>query len=144
MFDSENSKVLSTSVKYLGQPLFNFVNCKYMGVMLTEALPIYEDVARMTPSFLKHFKSLIYKFTYVGRKVLTYLFRAYTSSFCGLENWKFLDCKTKIQKLFTAYHKVVKIKWSINVWKTTMMLVRLRRLAILNICVPSAVQFFFI
>ena len=72
----------------------------------------------MTSSFLKQFNSLFYKFNYVDRKVLTFLFRTYTSSFYGLENWTLTGCKRDFQKLSITYHKAVKRICSMNVWES--------------------------
>ena len=83
VFRFKKSKVYSTSVKFLGQPLLNVRECKYLGVMLTETLSMDKDVDRMPSSFLKQFNSLFSNFKYIDRKVLTFLFRTYTSLFYG-------------------------------------------------------------
>ena len=71
----------------------------YLGVLLTETLSIDKDVDRMTTSFLKQLNSLSYKFNYVDRKVLTFLFRTHKSPSYGLKNWTLTGCKSDFQKL---------------------------------------------
>ena len=52
VFRSKKSKVPSTSVKLLGQPLFNVRECKYLGVMLTETLSIDKEIDQISSRFL--------------------------------------------------------------------------------------------
>ena len=123
------------------QPLSNVKDCKYLGVKLTETLPVDKDTDRMTSSFLKQFNSLFYEFNCVDRKVLTFLFRTYTSSFYGLKNWTLTGCKRNFQK---KIHLPIRKLWKDYAqWmcgRATMMLVRSRRCIFLNICMPSVVQ----
>ena len=91
---------------------------KYLGVMLTQTLSIDKDVDRTTSSFLKQFNSLFYKFNYVDRKVLKFLFCRYTSSFYGLENWTLTVCRRDFQKMSITYHKALKRTCSMNMWES--------------------------
>ena len=72
----------------------------------------------MTSSFLKQFNSLFYEFNYVDRRVLTFVFRTYISSFYGLENWSLTGSKRAFQKLSSTYQKAVKRICSMNVWES--------------------------
>ena len=90
------------------QPLFIVIECKYLGLMLTETLSIDKDFDRMTSNIWKQFNSLFYKFNYVDRKVpVLYIY-----------SWAVTGCKRYFQKLSINYHKVVKSICSMNVWES--------------------------
>ena len=88
-------------------------------MVITKTLSIDKDVARLTLSFLWQFNSLFYKFIYVDRNVLMFLFRTFTSSFYGLENLTLTGCTRDFQTLSITYHKAVKRIRSMNVWESS-------------------------
>ena len=72
-------------------------------------------VDRVLNSFLKQFNSMYYKFNFLDRSLLFYLFKTYTSSFYGAETW-YKPCRKSIHKISVSYHKAVKRISGLNVW----------------------------
>ena len=52
----------------------------------------------------------------MDRNVLYYLFRAYTSSFYGIESWCYKLTAQSLRKVSVVYHKAVKRISGFNVW----------------------------
>ena len=90
--------------------------CMYLGVLLTGNRNITPDINRVTNAFLKQFNAMYTKFYFVNREVLFYLFKAYTSSFYGIDLWFDKVPPSHLNKLNVSYHKAVKRICGLNTW----------------------------
>jgi len=117
IFGNRCSKNIRSTVDVGGNKL-NQVDCiKYLGVYLSANLSLDKDVDRVTDSFLKQSSSLFSKFRFVSLHALSFLFRAYTSSFYGINVWFEHPLKSRqLTRLSVAYHKAVKRVASMNIW----------------------------
>ena len=107
----------SSSVILLnGEQLAQVDKCKYLGVFLTENGNIAPDIDRVTTSFLRQFNAMYSKFHFAQKDVRIHLFKAYTSSFYGIDVWFDEIPSSHLNKLNVSYHKAVKKICGMAVW----------------------------
>ena len=92
---------------------------KYLGCMLDARLNDAQDCDRALDAFLKQFNGMFHKFYYMNRDVLTYLFKAYTSSFYACELWcgKY-NRERMFKKISVGYHKAIKRLCYLPIWSS--------------------------
>ena len=99
-----------------GSVLKDVNECIYLGVILNGSRDVGSDIDRVLSSFLKQFNCMYSKFNFAHRDVLIYLFKAYTSSFYGIEVIYDRIPKFLLNRLSVAYHKAVKRILNFNIW----------------------------
>ena len=84
-------------------------SCKYLGVCLSDDLSLDGDIDRCCRAFLGQFNSMFYKFSFVPKDQLIFLFMTYCTSFYGLELWNDGACRMRLfDRLSVSYHKALK------------------------------------
>ena len=114
----KDKKVVPIYRMRIGESILEEVNSiKYLGCMLDNRLNDAMDCDRALDSFLKQFNGMFHKFYYMNREVLTYLFKAYTSSFyaCELCSGKY-NRERVFKKISVGYHKAIKRICHLPVW----------------------------
>ena len=95
-------------VKIYNRILNTVIECKYLGVVLSDGLTCTRDVERAKVSFFNQFYSLYNKFYCMDQKLLIYLFKLHAMSFYGVEAW-FMKLHTKVlNNILIAYCKAIK------------------------------------
>ena len=84
-------------------------SCKYLGMIFDEHLSFKFDVDRCLVTFLKQFNSMYYKFSFVDKVQLLFLFNSYCTSFYGSELWyDLLNSASCLKGISISYHSSVK------------------------------------
>ena len=84
-------------------------SCNYLGVVFDENLSSDCDIERCLKSFYKQFNSMFYRFNFIDRDQLMFLFTSYCTSFYGCELWfDALEHKNLIKHVGMAYHGAIK------------------------------------
>ena len=98
-------------------PLERVYEYKYLGIILNDSSTNVDDADRAVNCFLKQFNALYYKFSFANQDVLSFLFKAYSSSFYGIELWyNDKNRKNIMNRISVAYHKSIKKVLNMNSW----------------------------
>ena len=90
---------------------------KYLGIILNECMNWKTESDRVVNAFLGQFNALYYRFNFVNQNVLNFLFKAYSSSFYGIELWyDMANRKSNLSKVSVAYHKAIKKVQNMKTW----------------------------
>jgi len=87
LFKCRKRSTVESSVHLFAEPLKRVFELKYLGIILTDDMSIGKDIDRVINSFLRQYNSMFYKFNFIDRNILFFLFKTYTSSFYGIELW---------------------------------------------------------
>ena len=88
----------------------------YLGVILAGNGSTLDDVNRVTSSFLKQFNGMYWRYNFLRRDMLYFLFKSYTSSFYGIDLWFEKMPDSHLDRVCIAYHKAIKRISGLNVW----------------------------
>ena len=117
IFKYRKNSVLNCSIKLNEVPLERVYEYKYLGIMLNDCLNNADDADRVINSFLKQFNALYYRFSFASQNVLSFLFKAYSSSFYGIELWyNDKNRKNIMNRISVVYHKSIKKNLNMNTW----------------------------
>ena len=118
IFKHKNYKTQEYNPKILldGAVLYDVNECIYLGVILNGSHDVGSDIDRRLSSFLKQFNGMYSKFNFAHNNVLFFLFKAYTSSFYGLEVIHDRIPKFLLNRISVAYHKAIKKIANLNTW----------------------------
>ena len=107
---------LSSNIYLNGAKLKHVPEFKYLGVFLSINNELAPDIDRVLDSFLRQFNAMNSKFYYCDKNVLFYLFKAYTSSFYGIETWIEKCYDYQLNRISVAYHKAIKRMCGLGTW----------------------------
>ena len=92
-----------------GRKVERVYDCKYLGIRLCDDFSLTVDIEKCHKTFLGQFNSMFYKFNFVGRDQLIFLFNAFCMSFYGIDLWH--ECfvhPRALKEISIAYHKALK------------------------------------
>ena len=107
---------LSSNIYLNDAKLKHVPEFKYLGVFLSINNELAPDIDRVLDSFLKQFNAMNSKFYYCDKNILFYLFKAYTSSFYGIETWIEKCFDYQLNRISVAYHKAIKRMCGLGTW----------------------------
>ena len=107
---------LSSNIHLNRAKLKHVSEYKYLGVFLSIKNELAPDINRILDSFLKQFNAMYSKFYFCDKKVLFFLFKAYASSFYGIETWIEKIFEYQINRISVAYHKAIKRMCGLKTW----------------------------
>ena len=83
--------------------------CKYLGIYFDDELSLRRDVEKCHNNFLRQFNSMYYKFNFVNKDQLVFLFESFCTSFYGSDLWNDGLLKPNMFKnIATTYHRALK------------------------------------
>ena len=116
-FRSKTNIVHCSSKLSISGNLLSPVNkCLYLGVILTDNDDFGPDVDRVVNAFLKQFNGFFSKFYYLDNEVKYFLFKAYSTSFYGIDVWYNNIRAYQLKKISVTYHKAVKRICGLKPW----------------------------
>ena len=92
---------------------------RYLGIILSNDMGLKLDIERALNAFLSQFHSMHNKFKFLDRKEIFFLFKNFSTSFCGV-NLLYHHCvkETHLRKISVAFHKAVKRVTGLDVWSS--------------------------
>ena len=100
-----------------GEQIERVSSCKYLGIILDEDMSIKSDVKRCCKSFLAQFNSMYYKFNFLDRSQIIFLFNSFCKSFYGSELWSSnLNKRGSFDSISVAYHNALKKILNLSKW----------------------------
>ena len=83
--------------------------CKYLGLCFDDEMSLKCDIEKCHNAFLRQFNSMYYKFNFVNRDQLIFLFESFCRSFYGSDLWNDGLLKLNVFKnIATTYHRALK------------------------------------
>ena len=118
IFEKRGSKLTAEApnIYMNGRKLGRETRVTYLGVILANDGSMLDDVNRVTNSFLKQFNGMYWRYNFLRRDILYFLFKSYTSSFYGIDLWFETMPASYLNRVCIAYHKAVKRITGRHVW----------------------------
>ena len=84
-------------------------HCKYLGMFFNDEMTLCNDIEKCHKTFLQQFNAMFFRFNFVNRNQLTFLFESYCMSFYGGDLWYGGLLKLHaFNTISTVYHKALK------------------------------------
>ena len=117
VFSKTKNIINEFPVSMNGTLIKRVASCKYLGMIFNENLVLKDDIERCCRSFLSQFNAMFYKFSFVDREQLVFLFKSYCRSFYGCELWySNLNSKNLFNNIAASYHNALKRSLNLTKW----------------------------